>query len=72
VTISEKDGLKKRQCIHLATIAASLAFGHVSDVGSCSSEGYVSPKAKFTSVENYAYSIDCEVKNELAGPAGSS
>lgn len=70
MTTSKKSDLKKNQCIHLAAIATSLVVCNMSEGSNTS--GYVSPKAKFTSVENYAYPVDCEVKNELAGPAGSN
>ena len=63
MAIPEKNG-----CL-LAAVVASLTLNNVS---AASNVEYVSPEAGFASVENCAYSIDCEVKNELAGPAGSA
>ncbi len=69
MTTSKKNRLSKNQYVHLATIAAGLALCNLSE-GS-NAEEYTSPKARFTSIENYAYPIDCEVKNEVSGPSGS-
>ena len=63
MTISEKNGYL------LAAVIAGLTSSNVSAV--TDAERYVSPQARFTSVENFAYSIDSEVQNELAGIGGS-
>jgi len=72
MTISEKGGFKKNQCIHLATLAASLALGHASDVNSSIAETYSPAKARFFSAENCVYSVDCEIKKEFLSPGASS
>ena len=68
MSTSEKNKLKKNQCIHLATIVASLALGHVSDIHGNNEE--FSPMTSFLSAESCDYSVDCEIINEFASPSG--
>lgn len=68
----KKDFLKKNQCIHLATIAASLAVCHLSEASNTA--GYASPMASFASAENCDYPVGYKIEDSFmeAGPGGSS